>query len=377
MVIWLRDKRYCNCNCKATKTKSEDIFCESKLFWICRMAPSITIRPLITDYTFVSFLYDGKEYKVNFDEDIIAVEDIEDVFPEVINLILDRIHEFPSCEVRMEKTDNHKIVFKSVRQQHQQHDKFEEETIEVTCDSFIEESSLRCILYLYENVQLTDKGVFKFSGGIGSKLRFEREIEALMRFSNHPNVIDFISCVSRKGKVIGFLTKYEKKGSLRNFLLANLADKERWANQLVEVVKYLHSNGFTHGDIKTDNVVLGDDGNIKLIDFAGGFSEGYSPKRRKYLSENAEDDMYSLGVTLWELFTGKDPREEKIELILIRSLKWRNFIEKCVINSSRSTNAAIERDHGLFTATMQPIIPKLEEIPHAQDRSLFRYPVRD
>ncbi len=101
---------------------------------------------------------------------------------------------------------------------------------------------------------------------------------------------------------------------------------------MVEALLYLHTQGWTHRDIKPDNYLLKkDDGKkeanaVKLIDFAlakrvaGGFAKMFamkskpqgtasymSPEQIRGLPPSTQSDMYSLGCTFYELLTTRLP----------------------------------------------------------------------
>lgn len=110
-----------------------------------------------------------------------------------------------------------------------------------------------------------------------------------------------------------------------------------WAMQICGVLKYLHSfkpNPIIYRDMKPSNIILGCDGNIKLIDFgiAREYKEscgsdtvyigtrGYAaPEQYGTGQTSITSDIYSLGVTLHHLVTGKNPNEFPYELKPVRS----------------------------------------------------------
>ncbi len=96
--------------------------------------------------------------------------------------------------------------------------------------------------------------------------------------------------------------------------------------QAAEGLAYFHSTGWVHRDIKPDNFLMDDAGNVKLIDFAlatkrkGGLARLFSGKSkiqgtRSYMSPeqirgqpvDERADIYSFACTVYELLTGKPP----------------------------------------------------------------------
>ncbi|KAL1839208.1 hypothetical protein VTJ49DRAFT_5948 [Mycothermus thermophilus] len=106
-------------------------------------------------------------------------------------------------------------------------------------------------------------------------------------------------------------------------------------HEMVDVVQRLHAKGIIHGDMKLDNMILDQQDSVKLCDFAEARfvdedeDEWFGVTTWHYESPNryfrrvpdefgglshppplVEDDLFGLGLSIWELWTGKMPHEE-------------------------------------------------------------------
>lgn len=121
---------------------------------------------------------------------------------------------------------------------------------------------------------------------------------------------------------------------------------------IVKLVKILHENGIIHGDIKPENILVGNDFSLKLIDF--GFSQKFNKKnnciiyntdgsdtysspeiRKGNISgyDGIKSDIFSLGVLLFVITVGRFPfnlsefSDKKYRLIMTKKFEqfWNNF----------------------------------------------------
>ncbi|HLJ50719.1 MAG TPA: serine/threonine-protein kinase [Bryobacteraceae bacterium] len=154
--------------------------------------------------------------------------------------------------------------------------------------------------------------------------RFHREIQVLAGL-NHPNIVALHTAMQVDHRLVMILEMVEGtslKGVAKDGRLA-VDDVIRYGCQVLGALGYAHEHGVVHRDVKPENILLTADGNIKLVDFgiarqelaprltstgaAVGSLYYISPEQVQNHALDARSDIYSLGVTLYELLTGERP----------------------------------------------------------------------
>ncbi|WAJ34239.1 Stk1 family PASTA domain-containing Ser/Thr kinase [Arthrobacter sp. FX8] len=160
--------------------------------------------------------------------------------------------------------------------------------------------------------------------------RLGREAKAAARLS-HPHVVGVLD-QGNDGNTAYLVMEYIKGHTLRDVLRERGALPPRLALALIDpVVEGLgaaHAAGFIHRDVKPENVLIADDGRIKIGDFGlaravtSSTSTGALLGTVAYISPelvlgkpaDARSDVYSVGIMLYEMLTGRQPFEGEVPI---------------------------------------------------------------
>jgi serine/threonine protein kinase len=145
---------------------------------------------------------------------------------------------------------------------------------------------------------------------------------------NHPHIVDIYDAViepERSYLVMEYVagTTLEAHSSVSNLLPVSKVVEIIF--KCIRALEYAHNHGIIHRDIKPGNILLSKDGEAKVSDFGAAFqqrqgletsqmtgvgSPAYmSPEQIRMEKLNAQTDIYSLGVTMFRLLTGRLPYE--------------------------------------------------------------------
>ena len=158
--------------------------------------------------------------------------------------------------------------------------------------------------------------------------RFKNESKAIS-ILNHPGIVKVYD-VSVTDKIQYMVMEYVDGITLKEYLSLRggpLTWKEtlHFITQVLEALSHAHSKGVVHRDVKPQNIMLQSNGQVKLMDFGiARFSqaENYalgdkaigsvhyiSPEQAKGMPTDATTDIYSVGVMMYEMLSGKLPFE--------------------------------------------------------------------
>ncbi len=145
----------------------------------------------------------------------------------------------------------------------------------------------------------------------------------LVRKLKHPGIVPVYG-FERGPHGSAVLLRHMKGGDAGRLRGATPLQVVRLGREVAAALGYLHSMGVVHRDVKPTNVLLDEEGRAHLADFGiaavespvddegltlhgGGSRASMSPQQRDGTPAAPEDDVYSLGVLLYELLAGQPP----------------------------------------------------------------------
>jgi serine/threonine-protein kinase len=154
--------------------------------------------------------------------------------------------------------------------------------------------------------------------------RFKREIQMLASL-NHPNIARLNTAFHHDGQLVMMmeLVEGEDLRSLSRRTRIGIPDLLDYMTQALRALEYAHARGVVHRDVKPANIMVSPAGVVKVLDFglaqqassveltmAGsvvGSPIYMSPEQVRGERATAQSDIYSFGVTMYELITGHPP----------------------------------------------------------------------
>lgn len=182
-----------------------------------------------------------------------------------------------------------------------------------------------------------------------------QEAQMMKSFSHPaiPNIVDIVVCQNFVAIVMDYVEGETLETIVKEYGAQPVDRVVDWAKQICDVLGYLHSQNPPHiyRDMKPSNVILQPNGSIKIVDF--GLMRTYKPNQNQdtcnlgtqgYAApeqyggrgqSDARTDIYGLGMTMYHLLTGIDPKETDFAVKPIRQINpslpkgLEYIVEKC------------------------------------------------
>jgi serine/threonine-protein kinase len=169
-------------------------------------------------------------------------------------------------------------------------------------------------------------------------LRFKREAQAAGSLS-HPNIVTIYDVGVHENKTF-IAMEYVEGKTLREVIKSEELTIERITDisvQICEGLNEAHSKGITHRDIKPENILIDEKGKVKIVDFGLaklknvtkeitkedstlGTLKYMSPEQIRNQKVDHRTDIWSFGVILYEMITGKYPFQGEYDASIFYSI---------------------------------------------------------
>lgn len=155
--------------------------------------------------------------------------------------------------------------------------------------------------------------------------RFHREAEAATSLA-HPNIVNIYD-VGEENHILYMVMEYVEGLTLKEYIQENspidLEETIKIMKQITSAISHAHANNLIHRDIKPQNILINPEGQVKVTDFGIavalsatsltqtnsvlGSVHYLSPEQARGGYATKKSDIYSLGIVLFELLTGRLP----------------------------------------------------------------------
>jgi TolB-like protein/predicted Ser/Thr protein kinase len=198
------------------------------------------------------------------------------------------------------------------------------------------------VVYLAEDLNLERKVAIKFlprhiTGNSEERERFKIEAKAAAAL-NHPNIAT-IHAIEESGDDTFIVMEYIDGVELKDKIKSDHIPTKEVVNitiQIAEGLEAAHKKGIVHRDIKSQNIMITGDGKVKIMDFGLAKVKGgtqltklgstvgtaayMSPEQSRGEEVDNRSDIWSFGVVLYEMITGKQPFKGDYEQAVIYSI---------------------------------------------------------
>ncbi len=194
--------------------------------------------------------------------------------------------------------------------------------------------------------------------------RLQDEVDRLSRVSDHPNIVTLVDADLQHDPP--FLVTPLLTGSLAARVpsdagQAPIAEIVSWFKEITQALEFVHARGILHCDLKPANVLVGEEGQARLVDFGQAVLEGgpdshlgsfwFMPRQQtEGRLPEVGWDLHALGATIYQLLTGRLPRATPRDRQTLRQLRpgkqqveaYRTFFEDAELVPVRAHNPGVD-----------------------------------
>ena len=216
--------------------------------------------------------------------------------------------------------------------------------------------------------------------------RFKNESKAIAILS-HPNIVkvyDVFFSDSLQYIVMEYIEGITLKDYIKQQKIVGWKEAVHFTTQILRALQHAHDKGIVHRDIKPQNIMVLQNGNIKVADFGiARFSRGetttitengaigsvhyISPEQARGELTDAQADIYSVGVVLYEMITGRLPFDSEsavsVALMQVQSepVRPRDINPMIPIGLEQITIHAMQKDKANRYQTASEMLLDLDE----------------
>lgn len=225
--------------------------------------------------------------------------------------------------------------------------------------------------------------------------KFKRESLAVASLS-HPNIVSIYD-VGQEDDIYYIVMEYVKGCTLKEYIKdkgkINYVETLNIVRQIALALEHAHKNGVIHRDIKPHNILMTEDGNVKVTDFGiaratssttvtnmgkvMGSVHYFSPEQARGGYTDHRTDIYSLGIVMYEMLTGKLPFDADSPITIALKHIQEPYIEPRSIDPTipKAVNdivvKAMEKDINKRYQSARDMIEDIDKAKKNPDKNLY------
>ncbi len=200
-------------------------------------------------------------------------------------------------------------------------------------------------------------------------LYFRHEVDRLRRVSEHPYVVTLLDADLTHDPPY-FVMPLLPDSLAHRCRSQGRPERERaaaWIEQMTQALHYTHGKGLLHCDLKPNNIMVDQEGRVRVADFGQSLSRGTSgettlgtlgtmaPEQAQLINEGLPDvswDIYGLGATAYWLLSGELPRLSRQDLSQLQAIPdpvqrlaaYREKLTTTPLTPLRQLNKSLDQD---------------------------------